>query len=45
MAYVPVEVRRVNIPRRVAAGFVIAISSFWWRRWSSRSLSTACRRG
>ncbi|MEM4650392.1 MAG: prohibitin family protein [Pyrobaculum sp.] len=28
MAYVPVEVRRVNIPRRTAAGFVIAILLF-----------------
>ena len=28
MAYVPVEVRRVNIPKRTAAGFVIAILIF-----------------
>jgi regulator of protease activity HflC (stomatin/prohibitin superfamily) len=28
VAYVPVEVRRVNIPRRTAAGFVIAILLF-----------------
>jgi hypothetical protein len=45
VAHVPVEVRRVRIPRRTAAGFVIAILLFLVAAVVLSLSVYACRRG